>query len=60
MGMNIKTAGKIKDPMRRQYAIQALKSKFLDKDIRKERAEMGYDSDYAIHDDLCKLFLQLK
>jgi len=39
------TAGKIKDPMRRQYAIQALKEKFLNKDIRKEQAEMGYDCD---------------
>jgi hypothetical protein len=46
------TAGKIKDPMKRQYAIEALKAKFLSKDIRKEQAEMGYDSDYAIHDDL--------
>jgi len=45
-------AGKIKDPMKRQYAIEALKAKFLSKDIRKEQAEMGYDSDYAIHDDL--------
>jgi len=46
------TAGKIKDPMRRHYAIQALKSKFLNKDIRKEQAEMGYDSDNSIHDDV--------
>jgi len=51
-------AGKIKDPMRRQYAIQALKSKFLSKDIRKEQAKMGYDSDHfdnsdqSIYDDL--------
>jgi hypothetical protein len=58
------TAGKIKDPMKRQFAIQALKAQFLSKDIRKEQAEMGYDSDndynngrdynsdHVIHDDL--------
>ena len=45
-------AGKIKDPMKRQNAIEALKAKFLSKDIRKEQAEMGYDSDHVIHDDL--------
>ena len=38
------TADKIKDPMKRQFAIQVLKAKFLSKDIRKEQAEMGYDS----------------
>ena len=46
------TAGKIKDPMKRQFAIQALKAKFLNKDIRQEQTEMGYYSDDAIHDDL--------
>ena len=46
------TAGKIKDPMKRQFAIQALKAKFLNKDIRQEHTEMGYYSDDAIHDDL--------
>ena len=46
------TAGKIKDPMKRQFAIQVLKAKFLSKDIRQEQTEMGYYSDDAIHDDL--------
>ena len=46
------TAGKIKDPMKRQFAIQALKANFLNKDIRQEQTEMGYYSDDAIHDDL--------
>ena len=46
------TAGKIKDPMRRQFAIQALKAKFLSEDIRKEQVGMGYDSDDSIHDEL--------
>ena len=46
------TAGKIRDPMMRQHAIQALKSKFLSKDIRKEQVEMGYYSDDSIHDEL--------
>ena len=38
--------------MKRQFAIQALKAKFLNKDIRQEQTEMGYYSDDAIHDDL--------
>ena len=51
-------AGKIKDPMKRQYAIEALKSKFLSKDIRKEQAEMGYDSDH-VHDSDQSIYEEL-
>jgi len=56
------TAGKIKDPIRRQFAIETLKAKFLSEDILKDNIEMGYNmdnvddgpyySDHAIHDDL--------
>ena len=45
------TAKKIKDPMKRQDATYALKAQFLSEDILKDHAEMGYDSDHAIHDE---------
>ena len=38
-------AEKISNPMKRQNAICALKTQFLSEDIRKEHAEMDYDSD---------------